>query len=74
MRLAVLLLVLAACDSPGWVGVDRANVACSGEHDGHLFQRHATCIGGGRMFRCVRDDGPWQCVEVNPMPERATAP
>lgn len=60
---AVLLLVSFGCRRHGeerWVGMERGAVSC--DYDS---RRQQTCVGMGRVYTCIRDQGHWvwNCAE-----------
>lgn len=65
MRFVIgIALALAACDtrSVQWFGLGpgRAEVSCDYSTLGWV----ATCIGGGRSYKCISEDGlTWRCAE-----------
>lgn len=72
--LATVLLV-AACKRRApeqWIGMDRTTVSCA--DDGNWLR--ATCVGGGRIYTCVRDWGErtWRCAEQRVVAPMAEAP
>lgn len=73
----VLLLVLGCKRReyvpPVWHGLDRSTVSCA--YDSAQRLGLATCIGSGRVYKCVSEDGEqtWHCAEVRDVTSRAEA-
>lgn len=68
----VLLLVLGCKrrEPVQWLGIDRTAVSCARTA---ILSSALTCIGAGREYNCLSDDGEWtwRCAEVHAVTSRA---